>query len=191
MDYITETLETKRLILRPLSVNDATEMFNNWASDPQVTKYLTQFAHNNKAITKKRLLIHEKNYQAKKILDWGIVVKDTNTLINTITVVEANEDKCSMEIGYVIGRNWWRKGYTSEALDKVIEHLFTNYPWLIRIEATHNIQNPNSGKVTQKCGLQFEGILRQKGKIGVDSLILPYMPFYVRMVNFKNSKMHG
>lgn len=41
MDYITETLETKRLILRPLSVNDATEMFNNGASDPQVTKYLT------------------------------------------------------------------------------------------------------------------------------------------------------
>ena len=145
-------------------MNDVTEMFNNWASDPQVTKYLTWSAHNNKAITKKRLLIHEKNYQAKKILDWGIVVKDTNTLIDTITVVEANEDKCSMEIGYVIGQNWWRKGYTSEVLGKVIEHLFTNYPWLIRIEATHDIQNPNYGKVMQKCGLQFEGILRQKGK---------------------------
>ncbi|MDO4455346.1 MAG: GNAT family protein, partial [Ligilactobacillus agilis] len=47
---------------------------------------------------------------------------------------------------------------------KVIEYLFNNFLWLNRIEATHDTQNPNSGKVMQKYGLQFEGVLRQRGK---------------------------
>ncbi|EOT39584.1 GNAT family N-acetyltransferase [Enterococcus columbae] len=164
MDYITETLETKRLILRPLSVNDATEMFNNWASDPQVTKYLTWSAHTNESTTKDRLVLRETKYKNKEILDWGIVVKETNELIGTITVVKDHPEYQTMEIGYVIGRKWWHQGYTTEAFRQIIQYLFATYPWLNRIEATHDIENPNSGKVMQKCGLQFEGILRQKGK---------------------------
>lgn len=164
MKYLTPILDTNRLRLRPLSVDDASEMFHNWASNPQVTKYLTWPAHSDESLTRESLLVREKQYQNKEILDWGIVVKETNTLIGTITVVECYESQCTMEIGYVIGEPWWHRGYTSEAFVKVIEYLFNNFSWLNRIEATHDVQNPNSGKVMQKCGLQFEGVLRQRGK---------------------------
>lgn len=164
MEYMTPILTTQRLILRPLSVEDAHEMFHNWASDTKVTKYLTWTAYQYEHEVKERLRLRKKRYQNKEILDWGLVVKETNTLIGTITVVEYDENIGTMEIGYAIGRPWWHKGYTSEAFSRVITYLFEHYPWLNRIEASHDVNNPNSGKVMQKCGLQFEGILRQKGK---------------------------
>lgn len=164
MTYITPRLTTKRLLLRPLAITDASAMFHNWANDPQVTKYLTWPPHTNESTTKDQLVLRETKYKNKEILDWGIVVKETNELIGTITVVKDHPEYQTMEIGYVIGRKWWHQGYTTEAFKQIIQYLFATYSWLNRIEATHDIENPNSGKVMQKCGLQFEGILRQRRK---------------------------
>ena len=109
---------------------------------------------------KERLLFREKRYQNKEILDWGLVVKETNTLIGTITVVEYDENIGTMEIGYAIGRPWWHKGYTSEAFAAIIPFFF-NEVKVGRIESQHDPNNPNSGKVMQKCGLKYEGTLRK------------------------------
>ena len=164
MEYITPILTTQRLILRPLSVEDTQEMFHHWAGDNKVTRYLTWPSHPDEEATKNFLLFRNKQYLNNEVLDWGIVLKNEDTLIGTITVVATDEDTRTMEIGYVIGQSWWHQGYTSEAFSRVITYLFEHYPWLNRIEASHDVNNPNSGKVMQKCGLQFEGILRQKGK---------------------------
>ncbi|GET11543.1 hypothetical protein SN811_00430 [Ligilactobacillus agilis] len=60
MKYLTPILDTNRLRLRPLSVDDASEMFHNWASNPQVTKYLTWPTHSDESLTRKSLLVREK-----------------------------------------------------------------------------------------------------------------------------------
>ena len=53
----TKTLETDRLILRKFTPEDAEDMYENWASDPEVTKYLTWPVHTSVDVTKKLLEI--------------------------------------------------------------------------------------------------------------------------------------
>ena len=103
------------------------------------------------------LIIHEHNCIEV------VVVKDENALIGTITAVKTDDEIKAAEIGYCVGRNWWHKGYTSEALGAVIDFLFDEVG-LNRIAARHDVNNPNSGGVMKKCGMQFEGIMREGAK---------------------------
>ena len=141
----TVTLETPRLILRRLTLADAEPMYRNWASDPGVTKFLTWPTHSSVEVTKQILALWASHYEELNYYQWGIVVKDENALIGCI------------------GRNWWHKGYTSEALGAVIDFLFDEVG-LNRIAACHDVNNPHSGGVMKKCGMQFEGIMREGAK---------------------------
>lgn len=158
----TVELETERLVLRKFKLEDAKEMFNNWASDEEVTKHLTWEAHKNIKITKLVLSEWVESYSNLDFYQWGIVIKDTNELIGSIGVVGHKENRLICEIGYCIGKPYWGKGYVAEAFKRIIDFLF-NEVNCNRIEAVHDIDNPNSGKVMQKCNLTFEGILRQRG----------------------------
>lgn len=62
-------------------------------------------------------------------------------------------------MGYCIGQDWRRQGYTSEALEAVIRFAFTELG-ANRVAAIHNVQNPHSGGVILKCGMQKEGVIR-------------------------------
>ena len=61
-----------------------------------------------------------------------------------------------MEIGYCIGREYWHKGFVSEALAAVMQYLLTQVG-AERIEARHDPRNPHSGAVMRKCGMKYEG----------------------------------
>lgn len=79
--------------------------------------------------------------------------------IGTINVVHMDEKIDMVHIGYCIGKMWWHKGTTSEALKGIIPFLIERVG-AKRIESRHDPRNPNSGKVMLKCGLQYEGTLR-------------------------------
>lgn len=156
----TVRLETERLILRAFTIDDAPDMFNNWASNENVAKFLTWRRHGSVEVTKSIISEWVNEYEDLKNYQWAIVIKDSNTLIGSISAVHIKEDVGACEIGYCIGENWWHQGYTSEAFKKVIEFLF-NEVGAKRIWACHAVDNPNSGKVMQKCGLKKEGLLRK------------------------------
>ena len=80
--------------------------------------------------------------------------------IGSISVVNLDENICSFEIGYCLGRRWWRQGIMGEALQTVIDYLFAEVGAL-RVCADHDSRNPNSGCVMQHCGMTYEGTLRQ------------------------------
>jgi len=158
----TIPLETKRLMLRRLNLNDAQQMYDNWASDSEITKYLSWPAYDSIEQARAFLDYRTDSYLDPCTYDWGIVVKETKQLIGTISAVDFSGKVSSVEIGYVIGRNWWHEGYMTEALKKIISFFFTNTD-VNRIEACHDCDNPNSGRVMHKCGMSFEGILRSRG----------------------------
>ena len=60
------------------------------------------------------------------------------------------------ELGYNIGRKWWRQGITSEAAQAVLDFAF-GVVGFHRIEAIHAVANPGSGGVMKKCGMRYEG----------------------------------
>lgn len=156
----TQTIETSRLILRRAILNDAEPMFRNWASDPEVTKYLTWPPHENVELTQKLLSGWIAEYEKDEYYHWMIVLKDLNEPIGSIIARGYDEQIESIEIGYCIGKNWWHKGLMTEALHAVIEFLFTQVG-VNRITSRHDPNNPHSGAVMRKCGMKYEGTGRQ------------------------------
>ena len=156
----TVQLETGRLILRRFTEDDAQTMFDNWASDPDVTRHLTWQPHTDPQVTRELLRNWAANYADPSCYQWAIVLKEINEPIGSISVVSMNEKHDIVSIGYCIGKKWWHQGITSEAFEAVIRFMFDEVG-VNRLEARHNVENPNSGKVMHKCGLQYEGTLRQ------------------------------
>ncbi|HPX93132.1 MAG TPA: GNAT family N-acetyltransferase [Bacillota bacterium] len=156
----TVRLETERLILRRFTVADAEAMFKNWASDPEVTKYLSWEPHVNIEETREILRTWVNSYDFKNYYSWGIEIKDSETLIGSIAVVEGRENIRLVHIGYCIGKPWWHQGYVSEALAELIRFFFEEVG-VNRIESCHEPANTHSGDVMKKCGMQYEGLHRQ------------------------------
>ena len=156
----TIRLETERLILRQTSITDAEQMFKNWASDPEVTKYLFWETHANIEATKEVLSKWDKENERLDYYHWGMEIKETSQLIGTCGTISLSERFHSAELGYCMSRAYWGKGYMSEAVSAIIKYLFYNVG-LNRIAAYHDPDNVGSGRVMQKCGMVYEGIQRQ------------------------------
>lgn len=156
----TKILETNRLILRPFHNDDIESSFRHWTSDDRVTKYLRWPTHKNIDTTKSIISEWIENYKDPTFYQWAIVPKDLNEPIGTISVVDMNEKIDMVHIGYCIGSKWWHQGYTSEAFLRIIPFLFEEVK-VNRIESMHDPLNPYSGKVMEKCGLIYEGTMRQ------------------------------
>ena len=120
----TKILKTERLILRPFQLADAEAMFRNWASDPDVTRFLTWPAHASPEVSAKVLADWVGQYVKPEYYQWAIVPVTIGGPIGSIAVVGYDSRLGQPEIGYCIGKKWWRQGYTSEALDRVIDFLF-------------------------------------------------------------------
>jgi RimJ/RimL family protein N-acetyltransferase len=159
----TVELETTRLRLRPFDKNDAKDMFNNWASNTNVTKFLTWPTHSSEEGTRQLLDIWKKEYSNEEFYQWAIEYKEIKQVVGSISVVSINENINAVEIGYCIGEAFWNKGITTEALETVIKFLFEEVQCNC-ICARHDVNNPSSGKVMKKCGLQFEGIQLQAAR---------------------------
>jgi len=158
----TKRLETERLVLRPFVLADAECMYRNWASDDAVTQYLMWPSHSSVAVSRKVLEEWTASYSNAAYYQWAIALKEnSNEPIGSISVVNEIDDTIRMaHIGYCIGRKWWHKGITSEASTRVMQFLFDEVG-VNRIESRHDPRNPHSGAVMKKCGMRYEGTLRQ------------------------------
>lgn len=164
MEYTeTKVLETERLLLRPFVMEDRDAMYRNWASDPEVTRFLTWPTHASPEVTEEVLKSWVEKYAQKDYCswcNWAIVPKTFGEPIGSITVVACNDKAETVTVGYCIGRQWWRQGITSEALGLVIDYLIGEVG-INRVESYHDANNPNSGAVMRKCGMVYEGTHRQ------------------------------
>jgi ribosomal-protein-alanine N-acetyltransferase len=158
----TKYLETERLVLRPFTMGDSKAMFVNWASDDEVTKYLMWPSHEDVSVSESVLKEWTEGYKEESYYQWAIVLKEYSTEpIGSISVVNSiDEEIKKAHIGYCIGKKWWNKGVTSEALTRIITFLFDEVG-VNRIESRFDPKNANSGEVMKKCGMKYEGTLRQ------------------------------
>lgn len=152
----TKRIETDRLILRRFTVEDAEKMYQNWAGDPEVTKFLTWPTHSSVAVTRMVLTDWVSSYENADKYEWCIALKENDEPIGSMGVVNCNEKAQSMEIGYCISRAYWHQGITSEALKAVMQYLLEEVD-AKRIESRHDPRNPHSGAVMKKCGMRYEG----------------------------------
>lgn len=156
----TQTLETERLILRRFTVRDADAMYTNWASDPEVTRYLTWPAHAGVETSRAVLADWTAAYAQESCYQWAIVLKDrADEPVGSIGAVDVSDDIAAVQIGYCLGRRWWHQGIMSEALGAVMDFFF-DAVGCNRVAGRHDPRNPHSGMVMQKCGMKYEGTQR-------------------------------
>ena len=150
----TIELETERLILRKLNLEDANEAFNSWTNDENVSKYVTWNASKTPEDTKEWLKGVEKEYEANINYEWGIVLKETNELIGSLGMYVKEEFENRYEIGYAISKKYWGKGYTTEASRCVMDYLI-NQEGIKKFIGRHAKLNGASGAVMQKAGFRY------------------------------------
>lgn len=150
----TRTIETVRLVLRRFRVEDSEDMFRNWASDPEVCKYLSWGPHRDSDDSLKRVIAWVNRYAYDSTYVWAIELKGKGMVIGSISVEFSNDTAATCEVGYCIGRAYWNRGIMTEALRAVMHYLFYEVGYRTII-AKHDTQNIASGKVMQKAGMLF------------------------------------
>jgi ribosomal-protein-alanine N-acetyltransferase len=152
-------LETARLVLRPLTMDDADQVFA-YASDPEVASWTTWEAH--------RTLDDSRDYLGRVMSwyddgfggPWGLVLKSTGQLIGTCGMA-LTPQHARAELGYAIGRAWWGQGLMTEAVVEAIRYGFEELG-LNRIEARCLTYNIGSARVMEKAGMTYEGTIREQ-----------------------------
>ena len=179
--YDNETLETERLILRKAKKSDTLDMLE-YASDEDNIRYLDWTG----AKTRDEILLNIIDFCWANPGIWAIEIKETKKCIGTIHLnVISEHDKA--EFGYVLNREYWNKGYTTEALSALIRLCFTELD-INRVEAMHYVGNEGSGRVMQKCGLRFEGISTQARKVkGIFQDVVRYGMTKDIWISFQNN----
>lgn len=153
----TQTIKTERLTLRRFTPDDAQAMFDNWANDENVCRYLTWEPHGTVEVTKQLLDAWCASYENPNYYNW--VIESDATPIGNISIVLVSDKHEYACIGYCIGKAWWGRGIMTEAASAVIDYMFAHVG-VNRIEISHATKNPASGRVAQKCGLHYEGTKR-------------------------------
>ncbi|MCL2425159.1 MAG: GNAT family N-acetyltransferase [Oscillospiraceae bacterium] len=150
---ITPRLETERLILRPLKISDAQTVYDNWTTDPEVSRYMRWSTHSSIEETKTWLTTAESSLNSEEAYDWGFEFKETGELIGSCGMYVRNDDNI-FEIGYCIMKKYWGKGIASEVSKAMLEFAI-NELGERKFYATHDKDNLASGKVLEKLGFIY------------------------------------
>lgn len=150
----TPVLETERLLLRPFRKEDAEEVFACWESDPDVAKYMFWTSHNDIEKTKEWISFEIGQIEKEDWYRFAIELKETGELIGTALIYYEEEVAC-WEIGYNLGKRYWGKGYTTEAMRKVVDFA-VELLGITEIVGRYAKENPASGNVMKKLGFEYE-----------------------------------
>src|SRR5688572_14087152 len=157
-------ITTPRLIMRWISEDDIEALYDVF-SDPRVMRYWSSgpLADRDAAAALQRE-IAESN-QSELRWKWGLALRDSNTLIGTVTLFHLDLDNGRAEIGYALGSAYWGKGYMNEALTALVAHAFEVLN-LRRLEADVDPRNAPSIRTLERLGFQREGFLRERWHVG-------------------------
>jgi ribosomal-protein-alanine N-acetyltransferase len=153
-------LETEDLLLRAPRRKDAKDIFA-YASDPEVSRYVLWEPHRSLSETRRYVGTMIRRAREGYPSSWVVTLRETGQVIGTIGFVWYSYDNRSAELGYSLSREYWNRGYATQALKAVVGAAFRSLP-LNRVEAQHDVRNPASGRVMEKSGLRQEGVLRDR-----------------------------
>ncbi len=152
-------LETRRLLLRRMMKRDSHDMYE-YASRPDVTRYLLWDVHESEYYTYRYLSYIQSRYRAGDFYDWAVTLRETEKMIGTCGFTRFNTEANSAEIGYVLNPDYWGHGIATEAVLHVLRFGFLQLR-LNRIEARYMVGNDRSRRVMEKVGMTFEGVARE------------------------------
>lgn len=149
----TPELETERLYLRKIHTDDVKEIFDCWMRDEDVSRYMWWRASDDIKETKAFVEFELNNLENSNWNRWIIVLKNTNEIIGTCLIFY-NEDEKHWDISYNLGKNFWGRGYATEAMRAVVKYA-AEVMQIEEIYTSYAIENRASEHVLEKMGFQF------------------------------------
>ena len=180
-------LQTERLLLRPMERSDFVDLYD-YARREDTSRYLVWTPHPSPDYTRNYLAMIARLYRKGQFFDWAIVERQSGRMIGTCGFTKLDLQNRVGEIGYVLNPTRHGRGYATEAVMRVLEYGFFELQ-LNRVEGRYMVENMPSRRVMERCGLTYEGVLRQsmliKGvyrDIGICSIVREeYLQFRQRM----------
>jgi ribosomal-protein-alanine N-acetyltransferase len=152
-------LETERLILRPFAASDAGDL-QRWVGNFEVADTTLNIPHPYPdGAAEKFIAAQPGMYARKEAVLFALTFKSDGRLMGGMGIHVMKKHHRG-ELGYWIARPFWNQGYATEAGRAVLEFGWTHWS-LHKIDATHLVRNPASGRVMEKIGMVQEGILRE------------------------------
>jgi RimJ/RimL family protein N-acetyltransferase len=153
------TLTTKRLTLRPFVLDDAWDV-ERLAGMREIADTTLNIPHPYPVGAAARWIeTHSPAWAAGTGVTYAIVETSTGKLAGVVSLMQIHREHRRAELGYWIAVDLWNNGFATEASASILDFGFQTLG-LHRIESTHFVRNPASGKVMQKLGMTQEGTER-------------------------------
>ena len=150
-----DALLTSRLHIRPIAPRDAQPIFDGYAQDPQVTRFLTWRPH--ATLSETEFYVAD-CMAATSSRTYVLVNRSSERVVGAFAVRRTQSH--AIEVGYVLERLSWGQGLMAEALTEMTRWaLGQNGIW--RLWAFCDVENVGSSRVMEKAGLSREGVLRR------------------------------
>jgi ribosomal-protein-alanine N-acetyltransferase len=157
MKKAPEKFETERLLLRKPKRSDVKSIFNRYASDPEVTRYLGWPRHESVSQTRNFIEFSNSEWDRWPAGPYLAFLREDKSLLGATGF--SFETPYRAQTGYVFAKDAWGKGYATEALEGIVE--IAKLLNVRRLYATCHTEHRRSARVLEKCGFMLEGILRK------------------------------
>jgi RimJ/RimL family protein N-acetyltransferase len=151
------TITTARLVLRPPVREDAQAIYDGYARDPDVARYVIWVPHRSLADTQEFLNHFIRHGEEERSYPWVMIRAEDDVLIGAMHL---RVDAPRAEFGYNIAQRHWNEGYGTEAVEGVIAFAFS-LPHVERVQAVCHVDNLASARVMEKAGMRREGRLER------------------------------
>lgn len=155
----TQTIETKRLVLRKFAYTDDDDMLKYWISDPLIQPMYCEPIYTNKQEVSELLTKYISSYEKPDYYRWAIILKETKECVGQVAFFLVDNKNHFGELEYCIGSKFHNKGFATEVVNAVIQFGFKSINFH-KIQICHKEDNIASKKVIEKCGFKYEGTLR-------------------------------
>ena len=155
----TQIIETERLILRRFEYTDDDAMLRYWIADEKIQSLYSEPVYTTKEAVKELLDKYIGSYEREDYYRWAIIEKDSMECIGQIAYFLVDNKNHFAEIEYCIGSDFQRQGLATEATKAVIAYGFEKMN-LHKVQICTKTINAPSKRVIEKCGLTYEGTLR-------------------------------
>ena len=155
-----ETIETERLLLRRPKQSDAQAVFQRYASDREVTRYLSWPTHRSVADTLAFLAMSDEEWRRWPAGPYLVMMRDNGpmgTLVGSTGLFYKSPTRAVT--GYVFAKNAWGQGYATEALLAMVD--IAQQTGVERLEAICHAEHRPSAHVLEKCGFTREEVRRE------------------------------
>ena len=152
-----EVITTRQLVLRRPRLSDADDIFDSYAADQAVTRYVTWQPYKDRSEVAEFLQSRLARWDSGEEFSWAITRPPDDCVIGMIA---CRVREHAADIGYVISRNFWSRGYATEAANAIVDWA-SNLEFVYRVWAVCDVENIASSRVLEKIGMQREGILRR------------------------------